>query len=689
METIELLDSSTTMAASVAEVTASLVREYLSRKGLKNTIACMDKELPRTESSINNRSSLREILHIEDLYRQNKAMSSPLKTLLEIIVEHLIENQNNQVTRYQTDSLHLASSVGLNDTCPWTADINSANIIGSRSTLKGLSHSDVTSSSASTDNLSCRTVPIHDSKNPKGEGYDVTKEPDNKGAAPERNSGNRSNRIRRGMMTGPISNSHQDSNQRKPSRRGDAPQTLFRPEEKDGAFEDERLVAEKTRARVTAEVAKTRQSWSAPVGASRESSLGIAPEDKCKTKSLNLSTRSCVDYLEVSEMVLDDIDNDEDLPELSTLSFHASAAAQNKGEYPMDQDSASKLKMVLLGSSLKSFSAEWKNQSFTFSESSDLRYGIVQKKGGPCGVLAAVQAYVLKELLFEGLEIGRTDLEYLRPSNPTRRKCLVLALAEILWRAGEEKHAVVAINSGRNVFTSTGKYKSDGVLEKLTCFPVDNVRDLQMLLEQHIEQFASGMFGCLLLTVSALLSRSTEKVRQDMDVPTSTLIGAHGYCTQELVNLLLCGRAVSNVFDNDMELESGEGHTTLLKGIKARCSIGLLSLFEHYHICKVGDYLKTPLYPIWVVCSESHFSVLFGLQRELLTNQDSGVPEFDLYYYDGLANQEDEIRLTIAPGKQTAGCQEADADLIPPLDLCIRTRWSDASVSWNGTEPLL
>ena len=61
---------------------------------------------------------------------------------------------------------------------------------------------------------------------------------------------------------------------------------------------------------------------------------------------------------------------------------------------------------------------------------------------------------------------------------------------------------------------------------------------------------------------------------------------------------------------------------------------------------KVGAYLKTPLYPIWVVCSESHFSVLFGLQRELLTNQDKGL-EFDLYYYDGLANQQEEIRLTV------------------------------------------
>lgn len=60
----------------------------------------------------------------------------------------------------------------------------------------------------------------------------------------------------------------------------------------------------------------------------------------------------------------------------------------------------------------------------------------------------------------------------------------------------------------------------------------------------------------------------------------------------------------------------------------------------------MGAYLKSPSYPIWVVCSESHFSVLFGLQRELLANQDEDL-EFDLYYYDGLANQQEEIRLTV------------------------------------------
>lgn len=109
------------------------------------------------------------------------------------------------------------------------------------------------------------------------------------------------------------------------------------------------------------------------------------------------------------------------------------------------------LKVMMLGSAAACFSEEWRCQSFTFSSRPALRYGIVQKKvthicqciysnlsshgvmwcvwdwwklqsdvfvfepelsnsavlwwreqGGPCGVLAAVQAAVLHKLLFEG-----------------------------------------------------------------------------------------------------------------------------------------------------------------------------------------------------------------------------------------------------------------------------------------------
>ena len=66
---------------------------------------------------------------------------------------------------------------------------------------------------------------------------------------------------------------------------------------------------------------------------------------------------------------------------------------------------------------------------------------------------------------------------------------------------------------------------------------------------------------------------------------------------QELVNLLLTGKAVSNVFNDVVELDSGNGNITLLKGISSRSDIGFLSLFEHYNVCQVPSERSGPRRP--------------------------------------------------------------------------------------------
>ncbi|XP_029989038.1 probable ubiquitin carboxyl-terminal hydrolase MINDY-4 isoform X2 [Sphaeramia orbicularis] len=665
------------MVVSVEEVSSSLVREYLSRKGLKKTIACMDEEHPRTEASINNRSHLRQILNIEALYKKNKVQNSPLKTLLEIIVKHHIDGLKNDKKKSSDASATLSSPAEMNDTqnstiiTPITLRSHVEKSCPSQPTLLLLKTERI-----STHNQNPMASPQDNesSRTPVTDGIQKS----------------RSSRIRRGMMPGPIASTPEELNKKRQMRRAEMPQPLLRREEENIPSRNGFLVTSghQNSSENSADCMGGR--WEVQSAAEKmqmeNSSEEVGRLHILQTRKVQSPSRSNVANLNLSELVLDDIDDSDELQDRPTVSLKRAVVEQSRPACPMDQRTASELKAVLLGSSLNCFSVEWRNQGFTFSETHDLRYGIVQKKGGPCGVLASVQAFVLKKLLFETMD-SNSGLQ-LRPSNTTRRNCLVLAVAEILWRAGEEKQAMIAISSGRKHFIPTGQYKSEGVLEKITLFTVDNFKDLQLLLEQHIEQFESGLLGCLLMVISAVLSRSIEKVKEDMDVPTTTLIGAHGYCTQELVNLLLCGQAVSNVFDNDMELDSGNGNMTLLKGMKGRCDVGLLSLFEHYNIVKVGTYLKTPCWPIWVVCSESHFSVLFGLQRELLTNQDKGL-EFDLYYYDGLANQQEEIRLTVSLGRSGLSCQNNDPDLIPPLEHCIHTRWKDAFVHWNDTEPIL
>ncbi len=103
--------------------------------------------------------------------------------------------------------------------------------------------------------------------------------------------------------------------------------------------------------------------------------------------------------------------------------------------------------------------------------------------------------------------------------------------------------------------------------------------------------------------------------------------------------------------------------------------------------CRVGERLKTPCWPVWVVCSESHFSVIFsteaGVERDKTRRS-----KFNLVYYDGLARMDSPVMLTVDTN-MLGGNNDQDSDLVPPLEHCIRTKWRDASIDWNGSEKIL
>lgn len=743
------------MSPRTEEVTASLIREFLSRKGLKKTRAALDEELPRTQHSISSRDELRAALHLDSLYKENKLAENPLKTYLEIMTKHFLDKkmlkmegeQNAECAKLFTQGHQRRAAVNSNLAVYDLSDEESGSSCALSETSQILSHK-VEDSPASlkkhvylrpsrdgskkTDSsMKSSSFSLEDElKNTKENNWETTKisyalnEP--KSSAPE-NGRPKSSKIVRGMMSGPISSFQEDllkkRSQRRPSATSPSSQTKNDPQKNEmigkaeeplsgGAsnpalqqgkeFSAKLLGSAPSRnPAVSSTTKQDKQPRNGPDTAegTRDAynnfKLKLAleadqeklqrPQRKSEPSSKRKTTRSGSNdkgsYMD--DIKLDDVE--EDLLVADTIRI-PEVIARNKVQAdgrPIDLQQAVELKNLLFGSPLRCFSEEWKIQSFTFCNIEDLKYGFVQKKGGPCGVLAAVQACLLQNLLF-----GRdSDIRWaLRPSDIDRTNCLYRAIADILWRAGDCKQAVVCLSSGRQQFTPAGKYKADGILESLILYSFKKYDDLLTFLQQNIYQFERGPFGCILLTVSSVFSRSIDLVQRDFDVPTNCLIGAHAYCTQELVNLILGGRAVSNVFNDVMELDSGNGNSTVLKGVSSRSDIGFLSLFEHYSVCQVGSYLKTPKYPIWVVCSESHFSVLFCLKKNLVSDW-RAERKFDLYYYDGLANQQEEIRLTI----DTSGnyVEDEDNELVPPLEFCIRTKWKGAVVDWNGMDPIL
>lgn len=301
--------------------------------------------------------------------------------------------------------------------------------------------------------------------------------------------------------------------------------------------------------------------------------------------------------------------------------------------------------------------AQWCHQGFRFSSDEDTSLGLVQREGGPCGVLAPVQAVLLKHLLF--VQDGATDSSLHKdkgiadtvdvtrlPQRPPafpgievpipklvfseaqRTRALVLAMAETLWLAGGNQRGVVAVLDISGFLSEDGMKEEDQdevVAKALEDVSLDCIVELQRFvrtctftsmpaLVDQLQNLLPGFrsrVGALLFLFSALLSRGLDAVQSDRDDSGQPLVTTpFGHASQEIVNLLVCGQAVSNVFDGNMDLGGG----MCLKGIPTSVEAGFLTLLEALNLCKVGQHLKCPKWPIWVIGSETHYTVLFALQ---------------------------------------------------------------------------
>lgn len=85
-----------------------------------------------------------------------------------------------------------------------------------------------------------------------------------------------------------------------------------------------------------------------------------------------------------------------------------------------------------------------------------------------------------------------------------------------------------------------------------------------------------------------LMKSFCSSVETDKDAGGGQLLNAHGYSSQEIVNLLLTGIACTNTFNGDQTLGGNSDDKVVLKGVHHRSDIGLLSLFEHYDCYKVS-----------------------------------------------------------------------------------------------------
>uniref|UniRef100_A0A8D3BC91 Ubiquitin carboxyl-terminal hydrolase MINDY n=1 Tax=Scophthalmus maximus TaxID=52904 RepID=A0A8D3BC91_SCOMX len=410
-------------------------------------------------------------------------------------------------------------------------------------------------------------------------------------------------------------------------------------------------------------------------------------------------------------------------------------------------------------------------QGFVFSENEHT--ALEQFEGGPCAVIAPVQAFLLKNIVF-----NRECSNWRQMSEEGQKTALCSTLSEILesacsspstgfclvtWAKGQSPHTSTHTNTQSQSQTQDvpepessqppqeqsptalaaedlgfERFHSD--IHKRTVMSVTDLRE-EVLSLYHTWR---GCCGVLLFLYSVILTKGIENIRNEIQDTMEPLIDpVHGHGSQSLVNLLVTGHAVSNVWDGDRECSGMKLH-----GIHKQASVGFLTLMESLRFCKVGAFLKSPKFPIWILGSETHLSVFFTKASsmhssiilsldfcicfpllvfflyslplpsisvsvfllsvslvkskldpeslgiillgpfllEFFPNQDSGIPDsFPVYHYNGLKQSNHNERVEYVEG--TALVLGFEDPMVrtddTPVKRCLQTKWSYIELLWT------
>ncbi|XP_059472023.1 ubiquitin carboxyl-terminal hydrolase MINDY-3 homolog [Neocloeon triangulifer] len=301
--------------------------------------------------------------------------------------------------------------------------------------------------------------------------------------------------------------------------------------------------------------------------------------------------------------------------------------------------SVDEFKNLLWGPSVKEDVFKRWSQGFVFSDAEPT--ALVQWEGGPCAVLAPVQAFILKSLIQ-----GNSLREQWRTVDPSQcNELLASALSEVLLQAAVEDHSIklFRLDDALQPQVSSTVEESPASVEAADDQPnqeseaspakpaeeievcssdfhqrlqVENVsrENLPAEILKNIDKLKST-YGVLLFLYSVLGTRGLEEMKNELsDIVEPMIDDNHGYGSQSLINLVLTGRAVGNVWDGDQNVGGLN-----LRGIDRQSEVGFLTLLEHLRYLEVGSFYKSPKTPVWVLGSETHLTVLFSVEKKLVS----------------------------------------------------------------------
>lgn len=232
---------------------------------------------------------------------------------------------------------------------------------------------------------------------------------------------------------------------------------------------------------------------------------------------------------------------------------------------------------------------------------------VLQKKNGPCGVLAAVQAALIAsnwDILGPGAPALTLDFDGL---------CGLLSkvVTAMLCRAAPPGGAVRVCRWLADV----------GAEVSIKEMPAESAG---LFVAEHIADFANAG-GCVLLVYSLVLTRGEDLIKADIGREGGEpplIVGPNLLCSSELVSLCLRGVAGGNV-----GAFAGDG-SCFNWPLDTEFGVGLLSHLEVESGIPLCDALKFPRVPVWLCHGGDHFTVLF--------KGDGDATSFQVHLWNGL-----------------------------------------------------
>ncbi|KAL4706097.1 hypothetical protein ACJJTC_017877 [Scirpophaga incertulas] len=358
------------------------------------------------------------------------------------------------------------------------------------------------------------------------------------------------------------------------------------------------------------------------------------------------------------------------------------------GGRTITEEEAIELRMICFGTAACPPRGEWVRTPLTMrSPDQPLGYGLAAPRNGARSLLSALQAHIIKWLLFDSRPMTKDNKSalppetYLRPSEERQEEALWHACSDVIWRCGGgfspptgiEPKCIVALPSESSYVQHSSQYYQDGITEKFQ---------------------SEDSSGALLLLYSAVLSRGCENVKKDLDGKLSYLVSAQVEGSLNVVTLLLTGRATPYLHNGVLYVGDEDHYAMPQYGTLCRSPVGLLVWYggeengkQNLNKQYPGSRLKTPAFPIWVTSCSGHYGVLFNTNRELLRNYHAE-RRFDIHYYTcGGCN----VLLNVDTRAQDEGaaCSRNDDISATPLEKLIHTKWQDAKITWTGNAPFV